>query len=218
MEAKDWLIMPGGLMMLHRRPFKGDRPEGSGLASLAEMVSVNPEPFPWGHRLDGGDAGELWRTNRLSVGGLVMDDWYVTLEGVRVGGQPQVSDTEPNAAGRYFMYLHGGPSRIPGNLEANEGWALTQLTTADDQRVYYMIQEYASKRVVGDGGRLIVSPVGRDGKVFVGVGGRCFKCGNWLRNTFPALKAEFPELDLEMYPEYQNWDIAPAASGVIRLQ
>jgi hypothetical protein len=191
---------------MYRKPADEMLP-GTRLASIEELFLANQGyEFPWGRSPDATRASRLWKEQRIGMGGLVFDRWFVTANG-RFGGAPNVPATIP--ATLRNSLLVGGGTNPEDWLEANEGFALIKdvpaESLAENSAMRRAVQVYASQHVAADGGAIITSPIGANNTVHIGFVGRCMFCPNAEIISFQALKAAVPGYDFQLFPEWENW-------------
>lgn len=208
-QAHDWIMLPPGDKALCRRPVREGRDETTRLATLTEVLVANRGyMFPWGNYPDTSRAHVLWQGHGVGAGGLIHDAWFVTEEGKRVGGAPNVPTTG-SAALRHCMYLDGGKSADEGaTLAENEGYAVVRTLSGSDADAYRKVQLYAARHVGADGGAVIMSPRDKEGVHHVGFVGRCLTCPNAELISFEALKEALPDIRFELFAEWRNWSVA----------
>ena len=198
-----WLLLPPGNLAILRFP-SDYVPEGSRLATPMELLVANQgKPFPWGSLPHSGNASNLWKEYRISVGGLIHDRWFVT-SGGRFGGAPNVPEQLPGSL-RCCMFLDGG--KCSKCLEENEGFAIIKEVNKENARLYRLVQMHAAEHVVADGGAIIITPLSEDRKVLVGFVGRCQMCPNPELVSFRQLQKAVPDYQLELLPEWKEWSL-----------
>lgn len=98
-----------------------------------------------------------------------------------------------------------------GELEDNEGFALQKPATPEELAFITPVLKEMATKLTADSGVLWVSPV-QENRMFFGAGGGCSGCSRLRINTFKvfaqAVKAHYPEVEVLMYPEVQDWDEA----------
>lgn len=200
----EWILLPpSGRLAIARRPLS-EIPPGARLASGAELFAANlGRPFPWGQLPDSAKASRLWKEQRIGIGGLIHDRWFVTSDG-RLGGAPNVPETLPGSL-RSCLYYDGGRAPEEHGLAENEGFAVVRAASDEDQAMFREVQLHAAQHVMADGGSIIVSPLSPAGTVYAGFVGRCQFCPNAELISFEQLRSRVARYRFELWPEWKNW-------------
>ena len=142
-QAACWLIAPGGQIALFRAPIPQGLvpPDGTRLLTLPEFISASMTVFPWGNSINDEAAIVRFKDTQMGAGLLYFDGrWFVTAEGVRVGGCRDVNLEQIASRRRFNLYNHGGKVNTE-NLESVEGRAICRKATAAERLVYYLAME-----------------------------------------------------------------------------
>ncbi len=202
-QADFILIAPSGNLAICRHSLPAI-PAGTRIASGSELLCAQRgAAFPWGQLPEPHAQNRQWKIQKVGVGGLIHDRWFVTSDG-RFGGAPNVPETLPGSL-RRCMFLDGGEDST--QLAENEGYAVVRTTTEDDRALFRQVQLHAARHVMADGGGIVHSPITDDGAVFVGFVGRCQLCPNAELISFTQLQAALPHYRFELWPEWRNWRI-----------
>lgn len=204
-DAAAWIILPPGDRAILRFPYRGTEiPTDCVIASFSDVLIANLGfPFPWGDFPDSTKAGHLWQKYWIGMGGLFHHTWFITKEG-RVGGASNVPQTLPGSL-RFSMYLDGGNEDKLCPPRDNEGLALIKPTTRREQAMYREVQLHAMEHVEADGGRILISPIQSDNKIYAAFTGRCLVCPNVEKISVRQLQASVPMFEFHLYPEWRNW-------------
>lgn len=228
-NAPQYFLLPPGDKIIARHP-QPEVLEGARVATGCELFAANQGyAFPWGMRPEPKEVGRPWAEHRMGIGGLFHEKWFVTSDG-RFGGAVNVPTTLPGSL-RSCLLLDGGDC----SQAENEGFAVVWPTSPEERALYRRVQLHAAKHVAADRGAIIVSPIGPDQEVYLGFVGRCLICPSpelisfpqakqalvqppsedmreLIEKYFPDAQKDFSKYDIRLFPEWQDWVLAPTAA------